>query len=158
MGVSLQFVIGNKEEIIDAERDENYEFAIDLQSKGLAADFSLHIALDDLDYLVDVVSELRNIDSFGLIDNLDSDEFFFTSEDGGCGAYYVLPNIKDLFASLDYSNTQQIAADWYKRLSIEYDQKIEINSDVINAIEQMITICKKANEYPKQDLVFIWAL
>lgn len=157
MGISMQFVIGNKEEIIEADKAENYDFINDLGQKGLSADFSLHLDLSDLDFLADIVSELNNTDSFGLIDNLDSEEYFFSRDDDG-GSFYVFPNIKDLFARLDNSDAKTIASAWYEKLSIEYDQTIELNNDVIAAIEKMISICKKANEYPKQDLVFIWSL
>lgn len=56
MGLTLQFALGTKDAILDAVRDDDFDYLYRLEEAGLLADFSLHLVPRDLDSLVQAAS------------------------------------------------------------------------------------------------------
>ncbi len=71
MGLSLQFVIGDKTEILNAVRHFDFDVIEKLESENKLADFSLHLIADDLNLLVKSANEELGEEPFGLREHLD---------------------------------------------------------------------------------------
>ncbi len=155
MGLTLQFAIGERQTLIDAVKRFDLEFLDDIVSANQLADFSLHITPNDLNFLIYSVTELKQKAQFGLRENLDTTLFYFDSEEAG--AYLVDAKIKNLFSELDKNDASAIANKWFNKMSIEYKEEMSCTDETVTSIEQLITICKTANEL-NLDLVHIWYL
>lgn len=75
VGLTLQFVVGDKDEILDAVEQSDFDFIHRLQNEKRLADFSLHLIPDDLNLLVNAAAELLGERLFGLRENLDLSEY-----------------------------------------------------------------------------------
>ena len=155
MGLSLQFVIGNKQTIIDAAEKFDFDLFESLKAENRLADFSLHLIPNDLNLLVNSATELKKITSFGLREYLDTQIFYFDSEESG--AYLVNPVIKELFAGFDKNEANMVTNLWFNKMRIEHNEDLEVTKDAIEAVEKLITICKNA-QILNEDLVHIWSL
>jgi hypothetical protein len=153
MGLTLQFAIGDKIELIRAFEEFNEDFLDDLESQSHLVDFSLHIIPNDLNFLVNIASGLRNDTIFGLREHLDTSIFYF--DEPTSGAYFVDPIINELFSTFEESDAFEITHKWFEKLRTEYKEDIEVTNDAILAVQQLISVCKKATKY-KLDLVHIW--
>ena len=153
MGLTLQFAVGQKETIISAVEKEDFEFLEKLDVESNIADLSFHLEPNDLNLLVTAATELLKVNPTGLREHLDFDEHFFDAADRG--AVYVHPNIPLLFAALETRDSEDLANRWFLALSSQYNEEIKVTPELIGAIKQLITICKKTNEQ-NQDLVHIW--
>jgi hypothetical protein len=155
MSVTLQFAIGQKQAILDAVKNSDFDFLDVLESQNQIADFSLHITPNDLNFLVNIASELRNLNSIGLREFLDTTTYFFDSE--VCGAYLVNIKISTLFSEFQEDEAFEITNKWFKRMETEYNEEILVNNDAIESVKKMIDICKKSQK-DNLDLVHIWFL
>lgn len=155
MGLSLQFAIGNKQTIIDAAQKFDLDFFEKLEAENHLADFSLHLIPDDLNFLVSSATEIKEINSFGLREYLDTEIFYFDSEERG--AYLVNPVIKILFADFEKNEANNITTKWFDKMRIEHNEDLEVTNEAIEAVEKLISISKDA-ELLGLDLVHIWHL
>lgn len=155
MGLSLQFAIGNKQTIIDAAEKFDLDFFEKLEAENHLADFSLHLIPDDLNFLVSSATEIKEINSFGLREYLDTEIFYFDSEERG--AYLVNPVIKILFADFEKNEANNITTKWFDKMRIEHNEDLEVTNEAIEAVEKLISISKDA-ELLGLDLVHIWHL
>ncbi len=153
MGLTLQFVVGDKHTIIEAIKDEDFDKLEDLENQNLIADFSLHITPNDLNFLVNSATELRQHPKFGLREFLDTTSHFFDSE--WCGAYLVDSRISSLFSEFKITDALEITTIWFDKMRNEYKEDLDVNEDAIDAVKRLIEICKKATSL-KLDLVHIW--
>lgn len=153
MGLTLQFAVGDKQQIIDAVKRFDFDFLDQLESENKMADFSLHIEPNDLNFLVGSAAELINIGEFGLRECLDTTKFYFDSEEGG--AYFVDTTIIHLFSRFNENDARNITHKWFQKMTAEYEQDTPVNDDAIQAVEALIAISKDAQEQ-NLDLVHIW--
>ena len=155
MGLSLQFVIGNKQALIDACEKLDLDFFGKLEDENKLADFSLHLIPNDLNFLVNSATELKQISPFGLREYLDTEIDYLDSEERG--AYLVDPIITILFSDFDKSETLNLTEKWFEKMKVKYNEDLEVSSEAIISVEQLISICKEA-ESLNLDLVHIWHL
>lgn len=155
MGLTLQFAIGERQTLIDAVKQFDLEFLDDIDASNQLADFSLHITPNDLNLLIYLAAESKQKGPFGLRENLDTNVFYFDSEEAG--AYFVDPKIKTLFSELDKNDASMIANKWFDQMGAEYKEEIFFTDEAVTSIEQLITICKTAKE-SNLDLVHFWYL
>jgi hypothetical protein len=155
MGVTLQFAIGNRDAIIDAIKNLDLDFLNKLESNNQLADFSLHLEPVDLNYLVNSAAELKAKPSLGLRENLDTETFYYDSEEGG--AFLVAPIITDLFSEFDKSESTELTNKWFEKMRAVYNDDTEVTDDAISSVEKLISICKEAKSL-NNDLVHIWSL
>lgn len=153
MGLSLQFVIGNRTEILNAIRQFDFDFIEKLESENKLADFSLHLIPNDLNLLVNSANEALDETPFGLRENLDFSEHFVDSEDGG--ATLVSPKVSVLFSRFDRSKVRGLADRWVEKMEKMHNEKIGVNPEIMNSIDQLIGISKKSIEQ-NLDLIHIW--
>lgn len=155
MGLSLLFAIGDKETIIDAAEKFDLDFFDKLETENKLADFSLHLIPDDLNFLVNSATELREITSFGLREYLDTETFYFDSEERG--AFLVNPIIKILFADFNENEAGKITNQWFNKMRKEHNENLEVTDEAIVAVAKLISISKEA-EASNMDLMHIWYL
>ena len=155
MGLTLQFVVGQKQIIINAVENSNSDLLDEFETQNLLADFSLHIIPNDLNYLVNVATELRSREIFGLREHLDTTTFYYDSEE--YGAYLVDSEICSLFSEFKETDALEITTKWFDKMQSVYEEDIEVNNDAIDAVKTFIQICKKAKK-ENLDLVHIWFL
>lgn len=154
MGLSLEFLVGNKHEIVKGIAMENFDVIENIEKFGLVSDFSLHITPSDLDILFKIIGQKYGSGSISLKENLDTVDCFCDFPDRG--AFHVKQKIKELIACIPISEESKIASSWYSALENLYQsEEIGDSSDAKNAIEDLIRICKVAiNE--NKDLVYWW--
>jgi len=155
MGLTLQFAIGEKQQIIDAVRNFDFDFLEQLESENKLADFSLHIEPNDLNLLVNAATELINVEAFGLREHLDTTQHYVDSQDGG--AFLVDKVITSLFAKLNESDADEITNMWFQKMADEHNEELEVNDDAIKAVLKLIVISKIAQELDLE-LIHIWYL
>jgi hypothetical protein len=155
MGLTLQFVIGNKQEIIYAVEKEDLDFFEKLECQNHLADFSLHIIPNDLNLLIAAATELKEIQLFGLREYLDTEIHYFDSEERG--AYLVDSIIVILFSDFQKSDASELTTKWFKKMDVEHNEVLEVSNKAIDSVERLIIICKEA-EILNLDLVHIWNL
>lgn len=155
MGLTLQFAIGKKQDIINAVENFDFDFIDKLESENRLADFSLHLIPNDLNFLVNCASELKGKPMLDLRENLDTQAFFIDSEDGG--AYFVNPIISSLFSEFDKSDVTEIANKWFDKMRVAHNEELEISEAALVAIQKLISISKEAKNL-NLDLVHIWFL
>jgi len=154
MGLTLEFLVGNKREIINGISTENFDVMDKIDEAGLVSDFSLHITPSDLDYLFGIIGEKYRAESTSLRENLDTVDCFCDFPDRG--AFYVHEKIKELIASIPLSDAAEIARNWYLELErVHPTEKMGESIDAKHAIEDLIKICKVASK-ENQDLVHWW--
>lgn len=83
MGLTLEFLIGEKAAIVKAVENENFEVLDLIEESGLYSDFSLHISPTDLDLLFLVISDHLGKDPISLRDNLDTIDCYSDHPDRG---------------------------------------------------------------------------
>jgi hypothetical protein len=155
MGLTLQFVIGDKETIIEATKNFDFDYFNKLESENQLADFSIHLIPDDLNLLVNAATELQSIQSFGLRENLNTEVSYFDSED--CGAYLVDTKVRTLFATLEDKDVLSLTQKWFDKMNELHDEDLRLTDDAIHSVKQLISICKNA-EQTKIDMVHVWFL
>ncbi len=153
MGLSLQFVIGDKTEILNAVRHFDFDVIEKLESENKLADFSLHLIADDLNLLVKSANEELGEEPFGLREHLDFSEHFVDSEDGG--ATLVNQRVSVLFSRFDKNQANELAIRWVEKMEKAHQEEIGVNPHIVNAIERLIEISKISVDQ-KLDLVHIW--
>ncbi len=155
MGLTLQFAVGQKQAIISAVENTNFDMLDELESQNFLADFSLHIIPNDLDFLVNVATELTSREMFGLREHLDTTNYYYDSEE--YGAYWVDSEVCSLFSEFQESDALVITTKWFDKMKSLHEEDIEVNDDAIDAVKTLIEICKKAKK-ENLDLVHIWFL
>ena len=155
MGLSLQFAIGNKQTIIDAAEKFDLDFFEKLEAENQLADFSLHLIPDDLNFLVSSATEIKEITSFGLWEYLDTEIFYFDSDERG--AYLVNLVVTILFANFEKNEANNITTKWFNKIRSEHNEDLKVTNEAIEAVEKLISISKDA-ELLGLDLVHIWHL
>lgn len=156
MGLKLQFFIGDKDNIVNAVADEDFDILEELEDQGDFADFSLHLSPKDLNVLINIISSHLSDDSFGLRENLDTEDCYFDENDRG--AFYVKDMVKNLIAKTSEKDAAIYASRWYNKLSEEYpDEHIGDSSMAEQPISDLIRICQIALKEDKC-LVHVWFL
>ncbi len=155
MGLTLQFAVGDKHQIIDAVKSFNFDFLEQLESESKLADFSLHLEPNDLNFLVGSATELLRVGEFGLRECLDTTKFYFDSEAGG--AFFVDTAIIDLFSRFNKNDARDLTHKWFEKMTAQHGEDVPVNDDAIGAVEALIAITKDAQEQ-NLDLVHIWYL
>ena len=153
MGLTLQFAIGNKTTIINALEKFDLDFFSKLEEENQLADFSFHLIPNDLNLLVSSAVELKDSSPFGLREFLDTQTFYFDSNEKG--AYLVDPVIYLLFSEFEENEALEITTKWFDKMRKAHSEEIEISDEVVVAVKQLIAICKDA-EVLNLDLVHIW--
>ncbi|RZJ91511.1 MAG: hypothetical protein EOO60_07935 [Hymenobacter sp.] len=155
MGLTLQFAIGKKEQIIEAVRSFDEDF-LDLQEQeGKTADFSLHILPQDLDTLVLLASIRYGSQTINLRENLDTTQYFFDAED--TGAYYVQPIVSQVFAAIESEGATELVTQWFASMSATYQEKITPTFEATAAVQKLLVLAKAARD-EALDLVHFWWL
>lgn len=157
MSLSLEFVVGDSDEIIRAVKDEDFDQISKLEENGQVADFNLHIIPNDLNFLVYSACELRGLhEKMGLRENCDFDNNFFDSEDRG--ACNVLKSIPELFSQFQISDSKILTELWFSKLKLIYPkEEIQVSDNAIHSVRRLIEISKMAVN-TNLDLVHIWFL
>jgi hypothetical protein len=155
VGLTLQFVVGDKDEILDAVEQSDFDFIHRLQNEKRLADFSLHLIPDDLNLLVNAAAELLGERLFGLRENLDLSEYGVDTAEADGGAMLVNPIVANLFSRFESKAANDIASRWVEKMEAEHGEQIGLNSDIISSVRQLIDICKVSVD-KKLDLVHIW--
>jgi len=156
MGLTLQFAIGKAEQIIEAVKNDDFDYLDQLESLNRRADFSLHLQPKDLDTLVNLVTSSTITPINSLREYLLFEQFCVDEPDKG--AIKVSPVIIQVFALQDESNASLIAKEWYRKMAENYpDEEIEYSEDGAEAVRKMISICKLAS-FADMDLIHIWYL
>lgn len=155
MGLTLQFVTGDKKQIVNSIKDSDFDLLEKIEKENDVADFSLHLIPNDLNLLVNAATEIAGLPTFGLREHLDFEENFFDSEDGG--ACFVDPKIKTLFAKFSDTQAAHISKLWVEKMESEHNEKIGINDDIIDAVKQLISLSKSAVN-KNLDVVHVWYL
>ncbi|MES2593397.1 MAG: hypothetical protein V4608_16055 [Bacteroidota bacterium] len=152
MGLTLQFLIGDKRQIIGFVKDEDFDGLERIEDLGIA-DFSFHLIPNDLNLLVNAASEVAGLQKFGLREHLDFQEFYFDAEDRG--ACFVNPRIKELFSMFNPDQAVDISKTWVKKMEKEHNEEIGVNDDIVESVRQLILLSK--NSVAKNiDLVHLW--
>jgi len=155
MGLTLQFVIGNKEAIFNALKNFDFDSFSKLENENRLADFSLHLIPDDLNLLVNAATELYQVQNFGLRENLDTEVSYFDSEDSG--AYLINSKIKTLFAAFEDKDVLPLTKKWFDKMNMLHNDNLGLTDSAIASVKQLISICKDA-ERTGLDMVHTWYL
>jgi hypothetical protein len=155
MGLTLQFLVGDKKQIIESIKNEEFDFLETVEKENNMADFSLHLIPNDLNLLVNAATEMAGLQKFGLREHLDFNKNFFDSEDRG--ACLVNSEIKLLFSKFNNEQAVDLANAWVNKMEKEHNEEIGVNPGIIDAIKQLIYVSKKSVER-NLDLVHVWLL
>ena len=155
MGLTLQFVIGNNETIIEATKNFDFDFFDKSEREEKLADFSLHLIPDDLNLLVNTATELLSIQNFGLRENLDTTIDYFDSEDSG--AYLVDTKVRTLFAKFEDKDVLPLTKNWFDKMNELHNEDLNLTDAALHSVKQLILICRDA-EQNSVDLIHVWFL
>jgi hypothetical protein len=154
MGLSLEFYAGDAAAI---GRDFTaFEFGglRDGTRAKAYADFSLHLSPTDLDILSQVITELVGGASLLLNDCL-------VRTVGGkpdtSGADVVDPRWVKMAAMIDEGAAPDVAAEWIRRVGLEYGQQLAITADAVRAVQALIRLCRLAMQ-EELEVVHTWYL
>jgi hypothetical protein len=141
MGLSLEFYAGDAATIgadftafeLNGIRDGRRALAY--------ADFSLHLSPTDLDILSEVIAERTGARALllneCLIHNVGGSE-------GESGADVVDPSWVRMIAALSETAAPELAAKWIGRVGAECGQELEVTSDAVRAVQELVRLCKLA--------------
>src|SRR5579871_14847 len=155
MGLTLQFAIGDKFELINAAKDFDFDLLNKLENENQLADFSLHLIPDDLNLLVNAATELKQIPIYGLRENIDTEIYYFDLEESG--AYLVDKKIVALFSTFDDKNVLPLTEKWFEKMNIAHNEELEVTDAAIDSVQHLISISRNAMQN-NADMVHIWFL
>jgi hypothetical protein len=141
MGLTLQFLLGNANEIESAVRSVDLELLDDPSVVHQRADFSLHITPKDLDLLS---RELRVVSDQSPIDLRPSLNVIFDDKDRGL--LIVDESWTRFAASVAPETVKDVAENWARAMQVEYsDTNIKATPEMQQSILDLINLCKAAS-------------
>jgi len=154
MGNLMAFYAGDADGI-EADR-EHLEFAPLSKSAAVRAyvDFSLHLTPIDIDFLFEAIADRLGKPHLSLLDSLIRT---LGETDDTAGADVVAPTWVQTVAAADPATAPDLAAEWMKRVGAEYGEQIELSSEAVQAVAELIHLCQLAVA-EGVDVVFAWSL
>lgn len=137
MGITLEFLIGNDEKIIEASKELDIDIFDEAGCIIKRADFSLHITPNDLNTLSFVAAKLNKQKAISLRDNLD-----LLIDEPDHGLFKVNHSWVKYFAMVEADKLESLAKEWYAEMQKQYaNEIIEVTIDGIQAVKDLSRIC-----------------
>ncbi|UQZ82186.1 hypothetical protein SK3146_01343 [Paenibacillus konkukensis] len=138
MGLTMEFLLGNEEKIVEAIK----VFDLDNLDDNVMqrADFSLHLTPDDLNTLSLSASKFNSQAPISLRNFL---EVVIDNED--YGLFKINKEWVRYFAKLDRSALKELSKEWFIEMQKQYpNEELMLTKDSINAVIDLWTLCNTA--------------
>lgn len=149
MGLSLEFVTGSPQKILEAVRAADYEALSRLVTDR--ADFSLHLQPRDLQILSECAGSYAPLPDF-------RQSLTCYLDEADRGFFVVSIDWADAFASIDPGNSRKLTADWFAAMAVRYpgEELAPPGPAAEAAVRNLILLCREAKA---RDLVVmhIWS-
>ena len=154
MGLSLEFYAGDAATIGEDFAAIEFDGLRDGTRANAYADFSLHLVATDLDILSALIAERVGSDSMSLSNSLAVTVGTFEGEGG---AALVNQAWVHMVSSVNAATAPELAAEWMKRVGMECGEHLEVTSDAVCAVRDLINLCQLATR-GDLDVVHAWYL
>lgn len=155
MGMLIHFYAGDPAKIGAAFTNNDFEALRDPSIILASAEFSLHINPEDLEMLSEEASQIAGLkEPLGYYDSLEQN---VGGDSEGSSADAMTEKWIQLFASFSDDQAPQIGSAWMKAASNEYGKDFEVTDEVIQAISELIVVCRTALSH-NTAVVNTWSL
>ena len=157
MGLTLEFYVGNAEEIATVILDLGYEesdednLLVRLSQAERSADFSLHLKISDLEFLSEQAGLVRNKPAIYLRDSFEK----ILVEEPAHGAVQIARAWISQFANLPTWSSRELTVHWFDAMSKHHGDSFLANAAAQKAVESLIRICKLA-ETSSEEIILFW--
>jgi hypothetical protein len=151
MGLTLEFFAGDKQRLIAAFREMDFEALDDPTVAVAKADLSLHILPGDLNTLSTVLGEFNSRPAIDLRSHLT-----VVLDEEGAGMLLVDDPWVEYAAAVDSAEVEQIAEAWASAMRAQYnDPETQATPAMVKAVSHLIDLCKTARE-KRLDVLHSW--
>ena len=136
MGLSLEFYIGDTNAIISALEDCDYDRLDEPGVVNRRADLSLHLIPDDLNLLSLCIGAVSGHKPLSLRPHLS-----IIVDEADYGVLEVSQEWTAYAASVPNDRITELATAWAQAMSRQHGEEIQANSDLQNAVRELVALC-----------------
>lgn len=151
MGLTLEFVAGDRHSLIDAVKNADFDALYEQPACMYRVDFSLHLIPQDLDLLSESIGEVAGLRPLSLR------PFLVPAVDGEeGGALDVNHTWVSYVAGCDESVATEVSQRWAEKMKARHpNEEIERTEAMTEAVASLLSLCKQA-QAEDRDVVHIW--